>query len=554
MTTNTNEPSGRAVIYVRVSTAAQANKDFDEEGYSIPAQRDACLRKAETLGAVVIDEYVDRGESAKSADRPQLKAMLARLQTERDVDYVIVHKVDRLARNRADDVAIGLTIRQAGAQLVSVSENVDATPSGKLLQAIMSGIAEFYSDNLATEAIKGMTEKAKKGGTPGRAPIGYRNVRETIDGREVRSVNIDPDRASHVLWAFQSYATGDWSMRQIADELERRGLSSVPIGQKPSRPLTLSRVAKMLRDPYYIGIVTFRGVQYEGRHESIVDEATFHKVQKAINDRGNGSKDRQHHHYLKGTLWCAECGSRLIFNRARGNGGTYDYFFCVGRQRGNGCSQKYVPAEIVEDELERHYRQIQLDPAILTAAKIELGSQLADAREGSANDADRQRRRIKKLTDERAKLLQAHYNDAIPLDLLKSEQHRIRREVEEATQILAQSTANFDNIEAVITRGLELAGNCFGAYRDAGPQVRRHFNQAFFNNIWVGREGTIEGVSLTKPFRALYDHAGADLPDLRPDGEHPVDHPDGSGPLDSGAGSNMGALVPPTGFEPVPPP
>ncbi len=552
MTTNTNEPSGRAVIYVRVSTAAQANKDFDEEGYSIPAQRDACLRKAETLGAVVIDEYVDRGESAKSADRPQLKAMLARLQTERDVDYVIVHKVDRLARNRADDVAIGLTIRQAGAQLVSVSENVDATPSGKLLQAIMSGIAEFYSDNLATEAIKGMTEKAKKGGTPGRAPIGYRNTREMVDGREVRVITIDPERAPHIVWAFDTYATGTMTIRQLTDELERRGLVSVPIGRKPARPLHLSRVAKMLSDPYYTGVVTFRGVRYDGRHEPLIEPATFQKVQDVLASRSNGTKERRHHHYLKGTLWCAECGSRLVFARATGNGGTYSYFFCVGRQRGNGCTQKYVSAETVESAVEDHYRTIQLDPTVVTAAKIELGAQLAAARKSSDGDAQRQRNRVKKLADERSKLLQAHYADAVPLDLLKSEQARIAREITDAQQLLAVATTNFDDVEATITRAIELAGNCHTAYLAAGAPTRRKFNQAFFNRIWVGRTGDVERAQLTEPFEALY--AATSTPSDADDTLKPsrIDRRRGRrGPQLAAVGSNKASLVPSAGFEPA---
>ncbi len=134
----------RAVIYLRVSTAAQAEKDDDPEGYSIPAQRDACRRKAESLGAQVVDEYVDKGESARSADRPALQAMLARLKEQHDVDHVIVHKVDRLARSRTDDVMIGLALKAAGANLVSVSENIDDTPSGMFMHAIMSGMAEFY--------------------------------------------------------------------------------------------------------------------------------------------------------------------------------------------------------------------------------------------------------------------------------------------------------------------------------------------------------------------------------------------------------------------------
>ena len=64
----------RAVIYLRVSTVGQVKTDRDAEGFSIPAQREACLRKAESLGAMVLDEYVDAGESARTADRAQLGA------------------------------------------------------------------------------------------------------------------------------------------------------------------------------------------------------------------------------------------------------------------------------------------------------------------------------------------------------------------------------------------------------------------------------------------------------------------------------------------------
>src|SRR5690349_11094820 len=101
----------RAVIYLRVSTAKQANKDVDPEGYSLPAQREACLRKADALGADVVEEYVDRGESAKTANRPKFQAMVSRVTTLRDVDLVILHKVDRFARNRRDDANVLFELR-----------------------------------------------------------------------------------------------------------------------------------------------------------------------------------------------------------------------------------------------------------------------------------------------------------------------------------------------------------------------------------------------------------------------------------------------------------
>lgn len=91
------------------------------------------LAKAAELDAEVVAEYVDRGESAKTADRPELKALLARLEAERDLDYVIVHKVDRLARNRYDDATITYALHEADVELVSVTENIDRTPPLLLL-------------------------------------------------------------------------------------------------------------------------------------------------------------------------------------------------------------------------------------------------------------------------------------------------------------------------------------------------------------------------------------------------------------------------------------
>ena len=138
-----------AVSYLRVSTREQAERGGTEEGFSIPAQREANQRKAEELGARVVREFVDAGESARSADRDGLQDMLAFITATR-VQFCIVHKLDRLARNRADDVKIHEALINAGVTLVSATESIDQTPSGMLVHGIMSSIAEFYSRNLAT--------------------------------------------------------------------------------------------------------------------------------------------------------------------------------------------------------------------------------------------------------------------------------------------------------------------------------------------------------------------------------------------------------------------
>src|SRR5690349_12402684 len=81
----------RAVIYLRVSTAKQMAKDDDPDGYSLPAQEEACRRKAEALDAEVIaPPFIDRGESAKTADRRGFQQMLAFVKEQGDIDYVIL--------------------------------------------------------------------------------------------------------------------------------------------------------------------------------------------------------------------------------------------------------------------------------------------------------------------------------------------------------------------------------------------------------------------------------------------------------------------------------
>lgn len=179
----------QALIYLRVSTNEQANRGSEPDGFSIPAQRRACLRIAKDLGVTAHTEFVDRGESARTAQRPGLKTLMQALIIHRPA-YVIVHKVDRLARNLQDDVAIRLNIRQAGAELVSATENIDNTPAGQLLHNMLAGMNEFYSANLAAEALKGATEKVRQGGTPFRAPTGYRNVIHRYDDREHRTVQL----------------------------------------------------------------------------------------------------------------------------------------------------------------------------------------------------------------------------------------------------------------------------------------------------------------------------------------------------------------------------
>lgn len=501
-----------AVSYARVSTREQADRDGDPDGYSLPAQLEANRRKADSLSALVVKEFVERGESAKNADsRPELQAMLSYLK-EHSVDYVIVHKVDRLARNRLDDAQIHLLIKQAGAQLVSTTENIDETPSGTLLHGIMSSIAEFYSRNLAHEVVKGMEQKAKLGGTPNKAPLGYRNVRVTNgEGREVRTVEVDPDRAPLITWAFTAYAKGDWTLKRLAAELEQRGLTTRPTPKSPARPIKYNHLHKILSTPYYKGEVTYRGVRYPGRHQPLIDEATWNRVQDVLASHATGENQREHPHYLKSSVFCGNCGSRLIVTMSKNRHGTvYPYFICLGRhQKTTNCTQRAMLIPMVEERIEELYIGQQLDIEMKDEIRAILREDLSALRRTAEAENHRLTTQKQRLLNERAALLQAHYASAVPLDLLKTEQNRISRQLTDIESRLTTTNLEFDRIEECLDKALDYAVNCGSAYLTAGPQERRLLNQAFFDRIVVYEDDV--QVELAEPFRTLFSEelAGA---------------------------------------------
>ena len=284
----------RCVIYLRVSTREQAEKGEGEEGFSIPAQREACTRHIRDASWDLVDEYVDRGESARSADRPALKVMLARIAEARDVDAVVVHKIDRLARNMEDHVAIRALLRRRGVALVSVTENVEETASGRLVEGIHALMAEFYSANLAAEIKNGLSEKAKQGGFPHGAPLGYVNLREVIAGHQVARIVPDAERAPLVTLAFEHYATGEWTFQRLAGELSHRGLTNRARRDRDPKAITWQGLAKILANPVYVGIVEWNGVQHPGTHEPLVDPETFRRVQELLAARAaRGTRERK---------------------------------------------------------------------------------------------------------------------------------------------------------------------------------------------------------------------------------------------------------------------
>jgi hypothetical protein len=215
-------------------------------------------------------------------------------------------------------------------------------------------------------------------------------------------------KAPLVVWAFERYSTGSWSLSALTEALAAKGLRN-RLGNPPG----MSAVHRMLRNPVYAGVVRWRGVERERRHAGLVSRELFDRVQAVLEAHSTGGeRSWKRDHYLKGTLFCAECGSRMYYLVAKGR---FGYFRCVGRHtRRRSCSQKgYVPAERLEREVEALYEGVGIPPALERRVERVLRTEIAE-REGHRGEAAVfLGRRLRQLANEREKLLRAYYADAI---------------------------------------------------------------------------------------------------------------------------------------------
>lgn len=477
-----------AVSYVRVSTTRQVDKGGERDGFSIPAQREANRKQAHGLGALISAEFVDRGQSGRSTNRPELQRMLTYLQ-EHLVDYVIVHKLDRLARSRADDIAITQAIHASGARLISSTEGIDTTPNGVLLHGIMASIAEFYSRNLAQEVMKGMRQKAIQGGTPGRAPIGYLNVcRQTEDGREYRAIQLDHERAPHIAWAFDTYATGEWSVAQLVAALRDRGLRTRATASRSPAALAVASLHRALTNAYYKGIVTLNGAQHAGSHEPLVSTTTWDTVQRILASRRQGERSRIHTHYLKSTVRCFRCQRRLLVHNARSKSGrVYDYFVCSGRQHGTPrCTQSALRISDVERRVEDAYERIQISTHRRKEIELRWQDRLAAEASGTEQKRSDLAVQAQEIRLRQEKLLEAYYSDALPRDLFVKEQRKLAdsRSRTEAEQERLSDDVAFQMKH--FAESLDLLEDACDRYLAAAPADRKQLNNALLDRVLIG--------------------------------------------------------------------
>ncbi len=378
-----------AALYARVSSDRQ---DVD---LSVAAQLRALRDHAERNGYLVVREYIDEAESGRVADRPQFRKMLDEAsQADAPFQEILVWKFSRFTRKREHAVAFKSMLRRRGIRVTSITEHADDTPTGKLMEAIIESVDEFYSENLAQEVTRGMREAASRGFfLSSKAPYGYRRIKVQDGAKERPTLEVDTDTAPIVKEIFEKSLRGI-GLKEIAAELNGRGVTNK--GKRWGR----TGLHYVLTNEAYTGTAIWgrtttrdkqpEPVRAEGAWEALVSREVFDEVQKGLQERAPkkqrparvGSK-----YLLSGILRCSACGKPYTGQGAKS--GKFSYYVCstLLREGAGSCTAAYLNADRVESGVLETIRgrilndQTITELVVLVAEEIdalagELGGQL----------------------------------------------------------------------------------------------------------------------------------------------------------------------------------
>jgi len=372
-------------IYCRKSSEAE-----DRQVLSIESQTRELEQLAAKLNLPVL-EILHESKSAKEPGRPVFNQMMHRLYRG-EAAGIICWKLDRLARNPVDGGSIIWAIKQNGIRVLTPAQSYAREDDNIILMYIEFGMAQKYVDDLSKNVKRGLKTKIENGWFPGVAPAGYLNYTDKQTG-ENRLIK-DPERFPLIRRIWDLMLTGVYTPSRILELANNEwGFRTRPTKTMGGKPLCRSAIYQILTKPFYYGRFEYprgSGKWYQGRHEPVVTESEFERVQVLLGRRGTARPQTHLEFPFTGFIRCGSCGSgvtaeekhQLIcdncrFKFAYRSHSTcprcktpiekmanpvfrhYTYYHCA-RSRNSACRQKAVRDIELEGQIERYLARIQI--------------------------------------------------------------------------------------------------------------------------------------------------------------------------------------------------
>lgn len=461
--------------YIRVSTAKQG-----EHGSSLQEQRSAIETYAARQG-LSISAWFEERETAAKQGRYMFSRMLKQLDGG-DADGLVIHKIDRSARNLRDWANLGELIDR-GVDVHFAHDSVDLRSRGGRLSAdIQAVVAADFIRNLRDEVRKGFYGRLKQGLYPLPAPIGY------IDIGRGKPKALDPIRAQLVHQAFELYATGTIGLWDLRTEMQKRGLYT-----KGGKALSRATLSWMLNNPFYAGLIYIRRTKetFQGIHPPLVSKALFDRVQAIL--RGKlVVRSLKHEMVFRRLVRCAICRLHLSGERQKGR----VYYRCHSRQ----CTGTSIRESELDECVQKQLGLLECGDQEVAAVREIVEASKVNAVEEAANARTSIELRIAKCNERLARLTDALIDGLLEKELFEARKSTVLHERRSLLDELALlSVSNLPSNRAF--ENFELGNAAHSSYKIGNLYEQRELLVRLTSNFEIrGKNPTI---TLKSPFQEL---------------------------------------------------
>lgn len=473
-------------IYLRVSTDEQAR-----EGFSIENQKRACVDFAQMRGYHVKQLFIEDGKSARTTDRPALQEMLSEIKSDiTQINAVIIYKIDRFARNVSDFSRMFTDFKNKGINLISVNEG-DLTGGTSLIPNIFASVAQWESEVNSQRTRDALMQKFREGWQPTPPPVGYRSVG---GDRERKSCEPDPYTGPVIKQLFEMYSTGNYSIFELQFWLEKQNITS-----RHGTTIGHSTLGNILNNPFYYGIIRWKGQRKKGNHVPLIDRELFETCQYVLAKNRNFLMRRRVHSFLlRGFLYCSECGQRYNAEWHKNKkkfkfreGHRIGYYHCPKLWK-NDCPSPYVELMDMENQVQEIMNGIEFNQEFIEAVCEEARIRLNENRKNSAKDIQACINQKSALETRRNKIEDALVDDTIERDVFKRKHTEIQTQIEQVMKRI-QEIENKSKIDIdILDEVLAFTRNVGKTYKDAQFFMKRHYLRFFFERLMVKKEKVSE--------------------------------------------------------------
>jgi len=442
-----------------------------------------------------VSEVLTESRSAKSPGRPVFGSLMERV-SRGEIKGIISWKLDRLARNPMDGGAIVWALDQGKIEeIITPGNHLRNNSNDKFLMQLEFGMAKKYVDDLSDNVKRGLRMKLDKGWLPGLAPIGYLN--------ETRDMTIipDPDRYSIIrkMWELLLGGLCPPRIHQIA--YHELGLRRRTGPRRTGNPLSLSSVYRLFTNPFYYGLIQYKGNVYRGKHQPMITKEEFWRAQELLGYKGK-PRPQKHRFAFTGFIRCGECGCGITAeDRVNRYGSRYIYYHCTKKKVDVKCFQEYIQEAELERQMTEYLESIFISKPMLEFALEYLEHDQAGSREQEQLYQNSIELALRQCERKLANLNQMRLGELINDDEYVREKHGLLDEEIRLTASLKNVGNRQGNPYALMKESFIFANEAKERFVRGTPETKKAIIREIGSNFYLKDKKL--SIDVKKPFKLI---------------------------------------------------